>query len=600
MKEQFQLTRAIASTSWGVVVTDPYQPHAPVVFVNPAFTRITGYSATEIIGKNCRILQGSETDPETVRQIRAAIAAQQPFTCTILNYRQDGESFWNELTLDPIFDEQGKLAHYIGIQRDVTAQKLADEQKQTEERLLYEVFYDALTELPNRVLLLERLRTIMHAAQQNSQRGQERGQESLFGLLFIDLDRFKVINDSLGQTLGDRLLVAIAERLASCVRPGDTLARLGGDEFVILLENAKNADIATRIADRIQRELLQPFRVDTHEIFTAASIGIALSTIAYDRPEDLLRDANIAMHRAKDQGRARYEIFHPMMYTNAVALLQLETDLRRAIERKEIELHYQPIISLRNQRVSGFEALLRWRHPVRGWVSPLEFVPIAEQTGLILPIGAWVLQEACRQMQAWQSELGDQNRLWTINVNLSSKQFTPELADQISQVLEETGLNPCQLKLEITESLLMENAESAIERLSQLQQLGVQLAIDDFGTGYSSLSYLHRLPIDTLKVDRSFIQRIDSDGEQLAIVRTIIMLAWNLGMEVVAEGAETAKQVAQLKALRCEYAQGYFFSKPLDAVTAEQYLITEVAAAAAEKEERLNSQANSPLNPLNI
>ncbi len=588
MQKQFQLTRAIASTSWGVVVTDPHQPNYPVVFVNPAFTRITGYSATEIIGKNCRILQGSETNPETIHQIREAIAAEQPFTCTILNYRQNGESFWNELTLDPIFDDKGNLAHYIGIQRDVTAQKLAVEQKQTEECLLYEVFYDPLTELPNRVLLLERLRNIMQAAQQAVQRGQE----NLFGLLFIDLDRFKVINDSLGQTLGDRLLVAIAERLASCVRPGDTLARLGGDEFVILLENAKNADIATRIADRIQRELLQPFRVDTHEIFTAASIGIALSTIAYDRPEDLLRDANIAMHRAKDQGRARYEIFHPMMYTNAVALLQLETDLRRAIERKEIELHYQPIISLRNQRVSGFEALLRWQHPVRGWVSPLEFIPIAEQTGLIVPIGAWVLQEACRQMQAWQSEFGDDNRLLTINVNLSSKQFTPELADQISQVLQDTGLNASQLKLEITESLLMENAESAIERLTQLRQLGVQLAIDDFGTGYSSLSYLHRLPIDTLKVDRSFIQRIDSDGEQLAIVRTIIMLAWNLGMEVVAEGAETAKQVAQLKALRCEYAQGYFFSRPLDTRAVEQYLIAEVAAAAAEKEERLNSQAN--------
>ena len=587
MQKQFKLARAIASTSWGVVVTDPHQPNYPVVFVNAAFTRITGYSATEIIGKNCRMLQGSDTNPDTVQQIRQAIAAQQSITCTLLNYRRDGVSFWNELTLDPIFDDQGNLMQYIGVQRDVTAQKLAAEQKQIEERLLYEVFYDSLTGLPNRVLLLERLRTVMQTAQ--------RGQDSLFGLLFIDLDRFKVINDSLGQLLGDRLLVAIAERLASCLRLGDTLARLGGDEFVILLEDAKNADTATRIADRIHRELWQPFRVEDHEIFTAASVGIALSTIPYDRPEDLLRDANIAMHRAKDQGRARYEIFHPMMYTNAVALLQLETDLRRAIERNEIELHYQPIISLRSQRLSGFEALLRWRHPIRGWVSPLEFVPIAEQTGLIVPIGAWVLREACRQMQVWQSQFGG-GGLLTINVNLSSKQFSPELADQISQVLQETGLNPSQLKLEITESLLMENAESAIERLTQLRQLGVQLAIDDFGTGYSSLSYLHRLPIDTLKIDRSFIQRIDSDGEQLAIVRTIIMLAWNLGMEVVAEGAETAKQVAQLKALRCEYAQGYFFSRPLDTKAIEQYLINEVAAAAIEKEERSNNQLSNQLN----
>jgi diguanylate cyclase (GGDEF)-like protein len=587
MQEQFQLTRAIASTSWGVVVSDPHQPNAPIVFVNSAFTQITGYSAADILGKNCRILQGSETDPVTVQQIRQAIATQQSITCTILNYRQDGVPFWNELTLDPIFDDRGNLTQYIGIQHDVTAQKQAAEQKQIEDRQLYEVLYDSLTGLPNRVLLLERVRHIVQAAQ--------RGREALFGLLFIDLDRFKVINDSLGQMLGDRLLVAIAERLASCLRPSDTLARLGGDEFVILLEDAKTADIATRIADRIQRELAQPFRVEAHEIFTAASIGIALSTTAYDRPEDLLRDANIAMHRAKDQGRARYEIFHPMMYTNAVALLQLETDLRRAIERNEIELHYQPIISLRNQRVSGFEALLRWRHPTRGWISPVEFVPIAEQTGLIVPIGAWVLREACRQMQSWQSQFGG-DKLLTVNVNLSGKQFSPELAQQISQVLQETGLNPCQLKLEITESLLMENAESAIERLSQLQQLGVQLAIDDFGTGYSSLSYLHRLPIDTLKVDRSFIQRIDSDGEQLAIVRTIIILAWNLGMDVVAEGAETAKQVAQLKALRCEYAQGYFFAKPLDIRAAEQYLIAENKAAAAEKEERSNAQINSQVN----
>ncbi|MBD3882446.1 EAL domain-containing protein [Phormidium tenue FACHB-886] len=477
--------------------------------------------------------------------------------------------------MDPIFDPKGSLIQYLGILRDVTEQKQARELGQLRDQLLYEALYDPLTGLPNRVLLLERLRHLVQAAQ--------RGREALYGLLFIDLDRFKVINDSLGHRVGDRLLVAIAERLASCLRPSDTLARLDGDEFAVLLEDTRTTHIATRIAERIQRELSQPFQVESHEVFTAASIGIALSTAPYDHPEDLLRDANIAMHRAKEQGRARYEIFHPKMYANAVALLQLETDLRRAIERNEFQVNYQPIVSLRTQRISGFEALLRWQHPTRGWIPPSEFIPVAEETGLIIPIGWWIMRESCRQTQAWQQQFANSKSL-TINVNLSGKQFSSVLAQQISKILQETGLNPHQLKLEITESLLMENAETAVETLTELQKLGVQLAIDDFGTGYSSLSYLHRFPIDTLKVDRSFIQKIDSDGEQLAIVRTIITLAWNLGMEVVAEGVETAKQVAQLKALRCEYAQGYLFAKPLTPEAAEQYLVAELGTAEPEKE----------------
>ncbi len=572
---QEQLARAIESASWGVVITDALQPGNPVVFANPAFNHITGYSLAEIGGKSCRLLQGTDTDPAIMQQIQQAIATKQSLTCTILNYRQDGTPFWNELTIDPIFDPKGSLIQYLGILRDVTEQKQARELGQLRDQLLYEALYDPLTGLPNRVLLLERLRHLVQAAQ--------RGREALYGLLFIDLDRFKVINDSLGHRVGDRLLVAIAERLASCLRPSDTLARLDGDEFAVLLEDTRTTHIATRIAERIQRELSQPFQVESHEVFTAASIGIALSTAPYDHPEDLLRDANIAMHRAKEQGRARYEIFHPKMYANAVALLQLETDLRRAIERNEFQVNYQPIVSLRTQRISGFEALLRWQHPTRGWIPPSEFIPVAEETGLIIPIGWWIMRESCRQTQAWQQQFANSKSL-TINVNLSGKQFSSVLAQQISKILQETGLNPHQLKLEITESLLMENAETAVETLTELQKLGVQLAIDDFGTGYSSLSYLHRFPIDTLKVDRSFIQKIDSDGEQLAIVRTIITLAWNLGMEVVAEGVETAKQVAQLKALRCEYAQGYLFAKPLTPEAAEQYLVAELGTAEPEKE----------------
>jgi EAL domain-containing protein (putative c-di-GMP-specific phosphodiesterase class I) len=339
-----------------------------------------------------------------------------------------------------------------------------------------------------------------------------------------------------------------------------------------LLEDIKENATVTRVADRIQRELSIPFHLEGHEIFTAASIGIALSSTPYEHPEDLLRDADTAMYRAKARGRARYEIFHPGMHTHAVAVLQIETDLRRAIERNELLLHYQPIVSLRLQRIIGFEALLRWRHAKRGMVSPAEFIPIAEETGQIVPIGWWVLQEACQQMQQWRQQFPN-HPLFTISVNLSGRQFTSHLIDQINRTLQKTGLNAQHLKLEITESILMESAESASSTLAQLKQLGIQLAIDDFGTGYSSLSYLHRFPIDCLKIDRSFVSKLDVDGEQLAIVRTIMTLAWNLGMDVVAEGVETAKQLAQVRALQCEYAQGYLFSKPLTPAAVEQLLI---------------------------
>jgi len=568
MSQNLHLEQVISSTSTGVVITDPHQIDNPILYVNPAFTQITGYTAAEVLGKNCRFLSGVDTDPDTIQLLREAIAQRQPITCTLLNYRRDGSCFWNEITVDPIF-EAGQLLYFVAMQRDVTTRQQSVDLKLMEERLLYEALYDNLTGLPNRVLLMERLRQAVQAAQQ--------GDKSLFATLFVDLDRFKMINDSLGHSAGDRLLINIAKRLSGCLRPKDTLARLGGDEFVILLENLNSRESVTRVAERIQKALALPFSVEGNEVFTAASIGIALSDTGYAHPEDLLRDADIAMYRAKAQGRARYEIFHPKMHTRAVTLLQLETDLRRAIERQELQLYYQPIISLRTRQAIGFEALIRWQHPTRGMVSPDEFIPIAEETGLIIPIGDWLLREACRQMQVWRQIFSDRSPLM-INVNVSGKQFSSYLPKQVSQILQETGLDPRQLKLEITETLLMENAEYAVIHLTQLQGLGVQLAIDDFGTGYSSLSYLYRFPIDTLKIDRSFISRLDSDGEQLAIVRTIIMLAWNLGMEVVAEGVETSKQLAQLRALRCEYAQGYLFAKPLDTLTAEQFIRSEQKA----------------------
>lgn len=467
----------------------------------------------------------------------------------------DGDYRW-VLTRGTVhFNDKNKPIRIVGIQVDVTRLK------QSELTLTHEALYDGLTGLPNRNALMERLRRAADLAL------HEPG--FLFAVLFIDLDRFKMINDSLGHPIGDQLLSEIASRLKSCLRPTDTIARLGSDEFAILLEDVKTQENAVSIVQRILNEVAAPYTIASYDIFTSASIGITFSTSGFTHPENLLRDADLAMYRAKSQGRGRYEIFHPRMYSSAVAELELETDLRRAVERQEFELHYQPIVSLRTYRVMGFEALIRWQHPQQGLISPTKFVPIAEETGLIQPIGDWILREACTQMRQWQTQHPDWPPL-TVNINLSSRQFTPQLVDQLRQVLQATQLRGEFVKLEITESMLMSQADSAITTLTQLKQLGVQIAIDDFGTGYSSLSYLHRFPIDTLKVDRSFIQRLDTDGEQLAIVRTIITLAWNLGMEVVAEGVETSKQLVQLRSLQCEYAQGYLFSRPrnVDAIAA--------------------------------
>jgi diguanylate cyclase (GGDEF)-like protein/PAS domain S-box-containing protein len=816
--ETSRLAAAIANLSTGVVISDPTLPDNPVIFANPGFTAITGYSVGEVIGRNCRFLQGTGTDPKVLAQLRHAIVHQQPFIGVLLNYRKDATPFWNELIINPVFDSAGKLINFVGLQTDVTDRKRAEEtlerlrhqnelilnsagegiygldlagkltfinpvaakmvgweaqeligkqipgllhssqtdstlywqnypsdrlsenslihdvgeeifwrkegtsflveyistpilengelvgtvvtfqdithrkhaeaalreseeryaiavqgakdglwdwnlktnqiyfsprwkamlgwedaevsnsleewfdrihiedfewvkeklnahlkgltshfeceyrmrhqdgtfrwvlcrglavrngggkasriagsltditpRKQTENQLLHDALHDTLTDLPNRALFMDRLgRAIEHS---------KRHEDYLFAVLFLDLDRFKVVNDSLGHEIGNQLLIAIAQRLQACIRAEDTVARLGGDEFVILLEGIEGTSDATRVADRIQKELTCPFDLAGHEMFATASIGIALSTTGYQRSEDILRDADTAMYRAKALGKSRYEMFDTSMHAHAVALLQLETDLRRAIERQEFELHYQSIVSLRNNKLSGFEALIRWQHPQRGMVSPGEFIPVAEETGLIIPIGWWVLGEACRQMQVWHQQFPIHPPL-TISVNLSVKQLMqPDAVDRVKQVLQKTGLTPNSLKLEITESSIMENAEITIAMLHQLKALGVQLSIDDFGTGYSSLSYLYRFPLDTLKIDRSFINKMDVELEKLELVRTIATLAWNLSMDIVAEGVETKKQLLQLKGLGCEYAQGFLFSRPVDQTKAEQLIV---------------------------
>lgn len=466
-----------------------------------------------------------------------------------------GELVYGILKVALVRDLMGKPLHLIGQFMDITDRKRAEKQ------LLYDALHDSLTGLPNRVLLMEYI--------EQSIKRIQRHPDYLFAVLFIDLDRFKIINDSLGHIVGDRLLIAIARKLQGIVRSTDMVSRLGGDEFIILLDEIKDINDAIKIAERISEELRSPLQLENRQVFMSASIGIAISTPDYYQGGDLLRDADIAMYRAKEKGKARYEIFNRIMYTQAFKQLQLENDLRQALERQEFLVHYQPIVSLTTGKLTGFEALIRWQHPKKGLVSPAEFIPIAEETGLIVSIGEWVLQTACQQMSNWQTNLATSLPL-KISVNLSGKQLRePNLLQKIDEIILRTGISGEKLKLELTESMLMENEEAILNTLSELRKRKIQLSIDDFGTGYSSLSYLHRFPVNTLKIDRSFVSRIGEKGENLEIVETIITLAHQLSVSAIAEGVETHQQINQLKALTCEEAQGYFFSKPLESTLAE-------------------------------
>jgi diguanylate cyclase (GGDEF)-like protein len=426
--------------------------------------------------------------------------------------------------------------------------------EETKEHFRHAAFHDSLTGLPNRARFIELLNTQIETTTRNH--------EYLFAVLFLDLDRFKTINDSLGHSYGDLLLVAFAQRIEKTLRPEDVLARFGGDEFAILLTNLADPADAVRVAGRIQGNLTSAFELDKNSAFVSASIGIALSGTGYERAEDILRDADIAMYRAKENGKARFEMFDQGMHTRAVSRLQLESDLRQAIEREEFDVYYQPIIALETGVLYGFEALVRWNHPL-GVLQPAHFIEVAEETGMIVPIGRWVLEEACATVRSWQNQAAT-NRALTLSVNLSAKQIVQrQLVDSVKEILARTKFEPGCLKLEITETVVMQNAEAATQIFKELRAIGVQLSIDDFGTGYSSLSYLHRFPLNYLKIDRSFVNRLSTDHDN-SIITTILSLAKNLGMEVVAEGIESEEQRDQLKALGCEYGQGYLFSPPVD------------------------------------
>ena len=429
------------------------------------------------------------------------------------------------------------------------------ERQKVEEQLAHDALYDRLTDLPNRYFFSNHLNRALEKYRRDCERK--------FAVFFLDLDRFKYVNDSLGHNSGDLLLVAIAQKLRTCLRASDILARLGGDEFAILLEDIHSFNEATRLAERIQQSLESPFHLGIHEVFTSVSIGIAFSEPGLDSPEELLRNADIAMYKAKALGKTRYELFDETLHIEVVNRLLLETDFRHSLDRGEFRLHYQPVISLVDGRVIGFEALVRWQHPQRGCVSPEEFIPLAEETGMIISLGWWILQEVCYQLREWQIQFN--NPSLTIGVNISQKQFSqPHLIDSLIQILQTTGLEAHSLQLEITESLLMDNTQATMETLRQLKALGCQLHLDDFGTGYSSLSYLHSLPIDVLKIDRSFVEAIDSEGNNSEMVEAIVMMAKSLGLKVIAEGIETKTQLAKLQTLQCLYGQGYLFAQPLD------------------------------------
>jgi diguanylate cyclase (GGDEF)-like protein/PAS domain S-box-containing protein len=511
----------------------------------------------------------SRIHPEDAESVKTDLAAHLGYlTAHFENEHrirhQDGSYRWVLIRGLALRGEMNVAHRISGSLTDIT------ERKQVEQQLQHNAFHDPLTELPNRALFMDRLEQVMKITQR---------QQHLFAVLFLDVDRFKVINDSLGHAVGDQLLAQIGQRLKKCLRPGDTLARFGGDEFTLLLDGLSDVKEVTSVVEKIRLIMATPFALqstlEAHHVSTSASIGIAFSSTGYQDAHSLVRDADIAMYRAKSKGPAQHEVFDQEMHSRALTLLQIENELRQAIDllrqgQSQFCMVYQPIVSLETGFVHGFEALVRWIHPERGFVAPSEFIPLAEDTRLILPLSEWVLREACCQLHAWQQQFQSPEPLF-MSVNLSVKELAEaNLVERVQSLLTEIGLNPKDVKLEITESAIMDNAEAASAKLNQLKALGIRLSMDDFGTGYSSLSYLHRFPLDTLKIDRSFISRIGPSGENSELVWTIIALARNLGLDIVAEGVETAAQVEQLRTLVCDYGQGYFFAKPLecDAATA--------------------------------
>jgi diguanylate cyclase (GGDEF)-like protein/PAS domain S-box-containing protein len=548
------LTSTLESSNDGIVVVSPEHE---IVVHNQRFLEMWHIPPHIIEQRHSRVVldfvKDQMKDPDQFIESTLSLYKSPLDVWTDILEFNDGRAY--ERYSQPQYLDGNPVGRVVSF-RDIT------ERRRSEEKLRHNALHDPLTNLPNRAQFMEHLKNAIDRAEENSL--------ARFAVLFLDLDRFKVVNDSLGHFVGDDLLISIAERLKTCVRPGDIVARLGGDEFTILLNRTGGSDDVVHVAERLQNKLSQPFRIGDYEVVTTTSVGIIMSDGVRREPEDFLRDADAAMYRAKATGKAHYEIFDRDMYVRNMNLLQVETDLRQAIEREEFEVFYQPIVLLENGMVREFEALIRWRHPKHGLVTPSEFIEVAEETGLIITIGRIAIEESCRRIAEWQKRVSFP---LSVSVNLSARQLmNSSLTTQVEEILRKTGLAKRQLKLEVTETTVMENSERSLRVLSELEKLGVSLSTDDFGTGYSSLSYLHRFPFSRLKIDQSFIKRMDECMKSRAIVKTILALGQNLGIEVVAEGIETKGQFHSIRDLGCRLGQGYFFSKPVDAETAGRLL----------------------------
>ena len=540
-----KLSSVLEQTADIVIVTDI---EGIIEYVNPSFERVTGYRFEEAVGRKPSILSSGKHKPEFFQHLWKTILAGESYTNILINRRKDGSLYYEEKTITPIRDQSGRITHFVSTAKDIS------ERMQVQERLQHMAHHDTLTDLPNRNLFLDRLQQALIRA---------RHHQRLVAVMFLDLDRFKNINDTLGHSTGDQLLLQLSERLKRSVRDGDTIARFGGDEFAILLDDVDSENSIATVAQKLLHTLTEPFHINNHELFVTASIGIAIFPHDGEDPDTLLRNADVAMYRAKELGKNNYQFYSDDMSARNFERLTLENHLRHALAREQFILHYQPQVDARNDRIVGVEALLRWQHPELGLVSPSNFISLLEETGLIEEVGEWVLEAACRQSRAWHDAGWGDLRL---SVNISSRQFNnSEFIDALHGIIDRTGVNPEFLELELTESMLMRQASSVVTALRSLNRLGVRFAIDDFGTGYSSLSYLRRFPIETIKIDRSFIRDITEDADDAAITRAIVVMAQNLSLDVIAEGVESEAQLAFLKENGCHVIQGFHYSPPVSA-----------------------------------
>jgi diguanylate cyclase (GGDEF)-like protein/PAS domain S-box-containing protein len=544
---------AMAAAANAIFITDR---DGHIEWVNEAFTRLSGYPAEEVIGKTPAFLKSGAQDPETYQRLWETITDGSVWRGEMVERRQDGTLYTVDQTVAPILDESGTIAHFVAIHEDVT------ERKRAEERILYLSNYDTLTRLPNRVLFRDHLYQAVSKA---------RTDHSALAVMFIDLDRFSRVNDTLGHEVGDQLLMTVASRINAVAAPfSETVARIGGDEFAIIQSNLSNAETAATLARKIIEEVAKPVDLDGIDVRVGANVGIAIFPQDGEDPDHMIKNADMAMYRAIRSETESYCFFSNDMNAEARIRLSLEGDLRRALDNGDLTLYFQPQVNVKTRKLMGVEALLRWTHPEQGPISPARFIPVAEDSGLILPIGDWVLQEAMRQRQAWT----DMNLPpVTMAINISAVQFRQQdLVARVRHIAEQTGVDPRQIELELTESMLMQDAREAVAVLSSLSEMGAQLAIDDFGTGYSSLSYLKQFPVDKLKLDQSFVRHMTSDHNDAVIAHATINLGHSLGLEVIAEGVETEDQYAYLLAEGCDVIQGYLFGRPVPASGIEDLL----------------------------